>query len=199
MRERDRLGPLPGSRRIGLVLPVGLSIANSIAIWAIVAEGRRCDEECTSALLALPAPVIGPLAAVGVGDAARYPRPGATALAGLVVVVAVFVWWSMATSRLAERARGSMPRFFGLYVLAFVVLCVKNSVVLALADGPLLWPAVVIELVVAAVLLWRLAPRRAHEGSGDRERHSRPRSMMRPTAGPHGLEAVEGRPWRRFG
>jgi hypothetical protein len=160
VRDRDTLGPLPGSRRIGLALPVVLSIVNSVAIWAVVAEGRRCDEECASTLLAVPAPLIGPLAAVGVGDAARYPRPGATALAGLVVVAAVFVWWSMATSRLAERARGSMPRFFGLYVLVVVVLFAKNSVVLAVADGPLLWPAALVEPVLAAVFLWRLAPRR---------------------------------------
>jgi len=151
---------LPGSRRIGLVLPVVLSIVTSIAIWAIVAEGRRCDQECFSTLLALPAPLIGPFPAVGVGDAARYPSPGVTALADLVVVVAVFVWWSMATSRLAERARGSMLRFFGLYALVVLVLCVKNSVVLAVADGPLLWPAAAIDLVLAAVFLWRLAPPR---------------------------------------
>lgn len=175
MRDRNRLGPLPGSRRIGLVLPVVLSIVNSIAIWAIVAEGRRCDEECASTLLALPAPLVGPLSVVGVGDAARYPSPGATALAGLVVVVAVFVWWWMATSRLAERARGSMLRFFGLYALVFVVLCVKNSVVLAVADGPLLWPAIVIECLLAAVFLWRLVPPRPVKAPVIR-RHSMPRS-----------------------
>ena len=158
MQNKDRLASLPGSRGIALVLPLLLSIANSIAVWVIVAEGRRCDDECVSGLLAVPAPLMGPFALVGVGDAGRLARPGATALAGLVVIVTVFAWWSMATSRLAARARGSMLRFFGLYVLVFVALCVKNSILLALADGPMLWPAVAIELVLASVLLWRLAP-----------------------------------------
>ena len=158
MQDEDRLATLPGSRGIALVLPMLLSVANSIAVWFIVAEGRRCDEECVSGLLAVPAPLMGPFAVVGVSDAARLARPGATALAGLVIIVTVFAWWSMATSRLAARASGSMVRFFGLYVLVFVGLCVKNSVVLAVAGGPMLWPAVVVELVLAAVLLRRLAP-----------------------------------------
>ena len=160
MRDKDRLGPLPGSRRIALVLPMLLSIANCIAVWFIVAEGRRCDDECVSGLVAVPAPLIGPFAVAGVGDAARIAQPGPTALAGLVVVVTVFGWWSIATNRLAARVGGSMLRFFGLYLLVFVGLCVKNSVVLAAADGSMVWPAVVMEVVLAGVLLWRLTPRR---------------------------------------
>jgi hypothetical protein len=160
VQDKDGPASLPGSRGIALVLPMLLSIANSIAVWVVVAEGRRCDDECVSGLLAVPAPLMGPFALVGVGDAARLARPGATALAGLVVIVTVFAWWSTATSRLAVRAGGSMPRFFGLYFLLFVGLCVKNSAVLAVADGPMLWPVVVLELVLAAVVLWRLAPRR---------------------------------------
>ncbi len=61
MRDRDRPGPLPGTRRMGLVVPVVLSVVNSIAIGTIVAEGRRCGEEFASTLLAPPAPLIGPL------------------------------------------------------------------------------------------------------------------------------------------
>lgn len=160
MRDRDRLGPLPGSRRIALVLPVLLSIVNSIAFCAIVAEGRRCDSECASVLSVLPAPVIGPLAMAGIGDAERYPRLGPTAFASLIVIVTVFVWWLLVTNRLAERARGSMLRFFGLYVGVAVLLCVKNAVLLAVADGPLLWPAIVLEVVVAVLLLRRLMPAR---------------------------------------
>ena len=151
MRERDRLGPLPGSRRIGLVVPVLLSMVGSLAILSIVAEGRRCGPECASALSALPAPLIRPLAVVGVGDAERYPSLGATALACLVVIVAVFGWWWIVTNRLAGRARDSMLRFFGLYVVVFIVMCVKNALLLAVADGPLLWPAVVVEMVLAVV------------------------------------------------
>lgn len=93
--------------------------------------------------------MIGPLAIVGVGDAERYPGLGATALACLVVIVAVVGWWWIVTSRLAGRARGSMLRFFGLYVAVAIVMCVKNALLLALGDGPLLWPAVVVEVVLA--------------------------------------------------
>jgi hypothetical protein len=42
-----------------------------------------------------------------------------------------------------------MLRFFGLYVAVAIVMCVKNALLLALADGPLLWPAVVVEVVLA--------------------------------------------------
>ena len=126
-----------------------LSMVDSLAILSIVAEGRRCDPACASVLSALPAPLIGPLAVIGVGDAERYPGLGATALACLVVIVAVFGWWWLLTNRLARRARDSMLRFFGLYAAVFIVICVKNALLLAVADGPLLWPAVVVEVVIA--------------------------------------------------
>ena len=157
MRDRHLLGPLPGSRRIGLVVPVLLSMVDSFVIWFIVAEGGPCDPECASVLSVLPAPVIGPLLAVGVGDAERQPGMGVTALAGLVVTVTVLLWWWFVTNRLAERAKGSMLRFFGLYLIVVIVICAKNAAFLAIADGNLLWPAFVAEVILAGFFLWRWA------------------------------------------
>ncbi len=42
-----------------------------------------------------------------------------------------------------------MLRFFGLYVGVAIVMCAKNALVLAASDGPLVWPAVVVEVVLA--------------------------------------------------
>ena len=76
-----------------------------------------------------------------------YPSLRATAL-GCVVVIG---WWWIVTNRLAGRVRDSILRFFALYLVVAIVMCIKNALLLAISDEPVGWPSVVVEMVLAVV------------------------------------------------
>lgn len=157
--ERRATGskPMPGSRRLGLVLPVFLAMIDALVILSIIAEGRRCDSECASTVLVLGlTPVFGPLALAGIGEPV-HPSLSAVALAYLVVIVAVFFWWRFLTDRLAGWAagrRGSVLHFAGGYVLALVATALLRTAFFPVQDVAGAWAAFVVEIALAAFVAW---------------------------------------------
>lgn len=146
---------MPGSRRIGLVIPVLLSMIDALVILSIIAEGRRCDSECASTVLVLAfTPLFGPLAIAGIGEPV-HPSVSAVALAYLITVALVFAWWWFMTIRLAHWAGGSILKFAGGYVLALVVTALLRVAFFPVQDAAGVWAASTVEVAVAGFVLWR--------------------------------------------
>lgn len=146
---------MPGSRRIGLVIPVLLSMMDALVILSIIAEGRRCDSECASTLLVLAfTPLVGPLAIAGIGEPV-HPSLASVALAYLITVALVLAWWWFITNRLAHWAGGSILRFAGGYLLALVVTGLLRVAFFPVQDAAGTSAAVIVEVAVAGLVLWR--------------------------------------------
>ncbi|MGI8810001.1 MAG: hypothetical protein ACR2KK_19585 [Acidimicrobiales bacterium] len=153
-RPPSDLGPMPGSRRLGLVLPVVLAMVDALVVLSLIAEGLGCDAECASTVLVRPfTPLFGPLALAGIGGEGD-PSLGAVALAYLVTFGLIFAWWWFVTNRVAAWARGSVLRFLGGYLMALVVTGLIRAVFFPVQDAAGSWVASVVEIPVAALVLW---------------------------------------------